>query len=332
MRDKTVRHVEEAGRSRPRPRAGGVRRIARRTFRRSRAFLNDFLDDDPFQLAAATSYYTLLSLTPLVMIAIAAAGLWFDHAAVQEQFLHQVHSFIGADGAQAIRIVMDGASERESSSFFAVGIVSLLIGSSTVFVQIQSALNRIWDVEARPRRSAILDFVRHRLLSFGMVLAVGFLLVVSLVLSAALSALVDWVHGSDRATAIAWQILDHVTSWLLISVLFAAMFKFLPDVRLAWRHVVFGAGVTGALFSAGKYAIGAYLAHGAIGSSFGAAGSVVVLTVWVYYAALIFYLGAEITHVRAKRARAGKVDATFAVSRPRYAPSEHGNGLDGLTR
>jgi membrane protein len=201
-------------------------------------------------------------------------------------------------------------------------------------MQVQSALNKIWDVEARPRRTKILEFVRHRLLSFGMLLAVGFLLVVSLILSAALSALIRWLHGSEVVVATIWLFLDPVVSWLIVSVLFAAMFKFLPDVKIAWRHVVFGACVTGGLFTAGKYVISAYLAEGFVGSTFGAAGSIVVLTVWVYYAALILYLGAEITHVRAERLGVRKVPEEFAVSKTRFPTTglEHSHEVARLTR
>jgi membrane protein len=182
-----------------------------------------------------------------------------------------------------------------------IGIVTLIIGASTVFGQLQSALNQIWEVEAAPAKSAIGSFIRTRVLSLAMVIGIGFLLLVSLIVSAALAALDGYLQTRTALPAGLWQALNLLTSLGIIALLFALMFKLLPDVKLAWRDVWFGAFVTAALFTAGKYLIGLYLGHASIGSSYGAAGSVVVLMVWVYYSSLIVFLGAEITQVRRSR-------------------------------
>jgi membrane protein len=282
-----------------------------------RAFASDFLDDRPFVLAAATSYYTLLSLAPLLLIVISVAGLVFERGAVEGRIVEEMGYLVGDDGAAAMEIVIRNSRGPGSGFSLAVGIVTLLIGASTVFQQLHVALNEIWEVEAKPGRGTVLAFVRQRLLSFAMVLAIGFLLLVSLVLSAGLSALANWLQGSREELALVGQAVNAVASLGVITILFAMLFKFLPDAEIRWRHVWAGAALTAVLFTVGKQLIGAYLGHASVGSSFGAAGSIVVLTVWVYYASLILFLGAKITRVHADRAGAPRVPAEYAVERER---------------
>lgn len=269
--------------------------------------VDDFLDDDPFEMAAAVSYYTLLALAPLLLVVLAIAGLVFGREAVEGQLVSEIRGLLGEQGAQVIQLVIQNAAAPDKSRLsLAIGLVMLMVGASGVFLQLQSALNRIWGVEAAPKRSALWRFLRHRLVSFAMVFGIGFLLLVSLVLSAALSA-INAHYQSLLPWAFVWQALNALGSLLVITLLNAMIFRFLPDVRLAWRDVWLGAFTTAVLFTLGKSAIGVYLGRASIGSSYGAAGSLVVLVVWVYYASLIFFVGAEITQVygrwREKRIR-----------------------------
>jgi membrane protein len=263
----------------------------------SRKAVDDFLDDHPFEMAAAVSYYTLLALAPLLLVVLAMAGMAFGREAVEGQIVSEMRGLVGTQGAEAIQLVLENASAPAKSRVsLGLGLLALMIGASGVFIQLQQSLNRIWNVEAAPQRSALWSFLRHRLISMAMVFGIGFLLLVSLVVSAALSAisahyqtLLPWV--------MLWQALNAFASLLIITLLIAMIFKFLPDVRLKWRDVWLGAFATALLFTLGKTVIGAYLGRASIGSSYGAAGSLVVLVVWVYYAALIFFVGAEITQV-----------------------------------
>ncbi len=280
-----------------------------------RDFASDFSDDDPLELAAATSYYTLLSLAPLLLIVIGAAGLIFDRATVQGRILDEMRSLIGEHGAKAVETVILNITGPESGLSIGVGLVALLIGASAVLQQLSSALNKIWGVEADPKRAGWRGFVRKRLLSYAMVLAMGFLLLVSLVVSAALSSMGEWWGSTGEEVAFVWQVINALASFLVLTLLFALMFKFLPDAKISWRHVWVGAAETALLFTIGKQLIGAYLGHASIGSSFGTAGSVVVFTVWVYYASLIVFLGAKITHVHSRQAGARVVPEKFAEPR-----------------
>jgi membrane protein len=261
--------------------------------------LREFRKDHPLQLSAALSYYTLLALAPLVLVTVALCGLIFGREAVQGRIVDEMRGLVGQAGAEVIQTVIQNANQPKTGALsLAIGIVTLIVGATTVFVQLQDALNFIWDVEADPRKSALWGFVRNRLLSLAMILGVGFLLLVSLLLDAAFSALGGWaggylgdLHGIVRAA-------NSVVSFGVITLLFAMIFKMLPDVKLVWRDVWFGAAVTGALFTLGKHLIGFYLGRVSIGSAYGAAGSVIVLMVWVYYAALIVLFGAELTRTR----------------------------------
>ncbi len=273
----------------------------------------------PLQLSAAISYYTLLSLAPIVLVTVALTGLVFGREAVQGRIVEEIRGLVGESGAEVIQSVIQNASQPASGWLsLGIGLVTLLIGATTVFVQLQDALDQIWGVEAKPRRNVIWSFVKERLLSLAMVLGVGFLLLVSLVVNAGLSAWSGWASsaGPDDFPLL-MQLLNTVVSFAVITLLFAMIFKFLPDVRLAWRDVWFGAMVTSALFTGGKYVIGLYLGRASIGSAFGAAGSVVVLLVWIYYAALILLLGAEITRMRAFKQRARAKSGAGAVDRQR---------------
>jgi membrane protein len=268
-----------------------------------RKHVGEFFDEDPFEKAAAVSFYALLALAPLVLVVVAIAGLVFGTQAVQRQVVSEIQGLVGADGAQAVELVLENASTPEKSLIsIAIGLVTLLIGASGVFIQLQSALNSIWDVPTERPGNALWRFLRHRLLSMAMVVGLGFLMLVSLMVSALLSA-IDARYSSLSTWPAVWEGLNALGSLLVITLLIAMIFKVLPDVRIPWRDVWLGALVTALLFTLGKIAIGAYLGRASIGSSYGAAGSVVVLVVWVYYASLIFFVGAQITHIGARSRR-----------------------------
>jgi membrane protein len=261
-----------------------------------------WIDDNPFQLGAALAYYTLFSMAPLLLIAIAVAGLVFGREASQNQVIGVIEDLVGVQSARAIQAIIESAGQRPDSGFFAtaVGTILLLLGAAGVVGQLHDSLNRIWRVAPKTGRG-IRGFLQDRLVSYSMVLSVAFLLVVSLIVSAVLTAVTSIVGGFlpiDAATA---HILDLVVSFAFITLLFAVIYKFVPDVRIAWRDVWIGAAVTSLLFAIGKYLIGFYLGHSAVTSIYGAAGSLVTLLLWVYYSSLMFFFGAELTQVYATR-------------------------------
>jgi membrane protein len=266
--------------------------------------LREYWADRPMELAAALSYYTLLSLAPLVLVTVAVADLVFEQAAVEGRVVTEMRGLVGDQGASVVQTVLQNANNpAKGRSSVVIGIVVLLVGATTVFVQLQNALNRIWKVDVKPHKSAIWRFIKERLLSLAMVLAVGFLLLVSLVVSTALSAIDDSALPSVTAAPAVLYALHMVVSLVVITLLFAMIFKVLPDAQVTWREVWFGATTTSVLFTLGKSLIGLYLGRTAVGSAYGAAGSLVVLTVWVYYAAMIVFFGAELTFIRSRRHR-----------------------------
>jgi len=259
-------------------------------------------EDKASALAAALAYYSLFSLAPLVLIAVAVAGLVFGHQAAEGELYSQVAGLIGDASAKALQEIVARMNQEQGGGVVAtiVGVATLLFGATGVFAQLQDSMNTIWKARS-PTTNGLLDFLRVRLLSFSMVLGIGFLLLVSLVLSAVLSALGDYLGTFLPGGAAVGHALNATVSLAVVTVLFAMIFKFLPDTRVAWKDVVLGALVTSFLFTIGKFAIGFYLAKASVASSYGAAGSVVILLLWVYYSALILYFGAEFTHVYAMR-------------------------------
>jgi membrane protein len=258
-------------------------------------------EDDAFQLCAALAYYSLLSMAPLLLVAIAVAGVFFADGTVHAQLIAQMEKLVGAEGAALTKTVIASTQGEERSLWsLVVGAVLTLAGATTVFAQLQNALNRVWHVAAAPG-NALLGFIKHRLLSFALVLSIGFLLMISLVISALLGALHSYLDDRLAAATFFWSALDLGISFGFSALLIAAMFKYLPDAKIAWRDSWFGAFVTALLFVVGKHLIGFYLGQTTVASSFGAAGSVVIFMIWVYYAALILLFGAEITQVVAAR-------------------------------
>jgi membrane protein len=265
-----------------------------------KAAISSWSDDYASSMGAALSYYTLFSIAPLLIIVIAVAGFFFGADEVRGTLFAQLSGLMGDEGAQAIEGMMQSANEpKEGLISTAIGFVVLAAAATTVFAELQSALDRIWRAPAREQGSGIWNLIRTRLLSFGMILAIAFVLIVSLVASAALSALGKWWGPWFGAWETLAQIFNLLVSFGIITLLFALIYKIIPRVDVAWHDVWVGAAVTSLLFTIGKFLIGLYLGKSDIGSAFGAAGSLVIVMVWVYYSAQIFLLGAEFTWVYA---------------------------------
>lgn len=260
-------------------------------------------EDKASRLSAALAYYTIFSLAPLLVILIAITGLFWQREAVQSLVEAQMEGLVGSQGRTFVADMLANAS-RPAAGITAtiVGVITLLFGALGAFNELHNALNTIWDVKEEETKGfveAIKKVVFSRLLSFGMILVIGFLLLVSLVISAGLSAVNETVGTAVPLSEILLQIFNLVISIGVITILFALIFKFLPDAEIAWRDVWLGAFVTALLFSLGKFLIGLYLGNSAVASSFGAAGSLVLLLIWIYYSAQILLFGAEFTQVYA---------------------------------
>lgn len=259
-----------------------------------KATRKEWSDDNALRLSAALAYYTIFSLAPLLLIVIAVAGFVLGNNQARDAILGQLTLLIGADGGQAIAQILESANKPTSGVIAAItGVVMLLIGATGVVGELQSALNTIWKVE-RKKGGGIKRILRTRIVSFAMILGVGFLLMVSLVISAAISTVGAFWQSEAEVLV---EVLHVILSTAIITILFAMMFRFLPDVRLKWRNIWLGAIVTSILFTIGKTLTGIYLAKSSLASSFGAAGSIVIILIWVYYSSAIFLLGAEFTKV-----------------------------------
>ena len=252
-------------------------------------------EDNALRMGAALAYYTLFALAPLLVIAIAIAGVVFGAQAVQGQVTGQIRGLVGEDSAKAIQTMIESAHKPTHSAIAAViGALLLLLGASGVFTEMHDALNNIWHVD-QTKQSGAWNFVRSHFLSVGMVLGVGFLLLVSLLISAVLAAAAKYFQGVLPISPILLHAVDLLLSLLLIAVLFAMIFKWLPDAKVAWNDVWVGAGLTSMLFTVGKFLIGFYIGKSVSASAYGAAGSLVIVVAWLYYSALLLYFGAEFT-------------------------------------
>jgi membrane protein len=261
----------------------------------------EWVSDKAARLGAALSYYTVFAIPPLFVIVIFVASLYFDENAVRTELFEQVGGLVGAKGAEAIRSALDATDPHAKglmASILAIG--ALILTSTGLFIELQSALNAIWGVEPKPGLG-IWNFVKNRLLSFSMVIGIGFLLLVSLVISAALSAVAKFVSGLVPGLDLVWMIVNFIFSFAVVTVLFAMIFKVLPDVHIAWRDVWVGAALTALLFTLGKFLLGLYLGRNSTVSAYGAAGSLILILLWVYYSAQILFFGAELTQVYANR-------------------------------
>ncbi|MCK9419969.1 MAG: YihY/virulence factor BrkB family protein [Nitrospirae bacterium] len=257
-----------------------------------------WVDDYAPSMGAALAYYTLFAIAPLLIIAIAAAGLVFGREAARGEIVSQIQGLIGREGAIAVQGLLKSTHEPAQNLFATVvSIITLIIGATTVFAELQSDLDRIWRVPAPAKENGIWILLRTHLLSFGLVLGLGFLLLVSLLVSASIAAFGKWSSGFFEGWEALLFSLNFIISFVITMLLFAMIYKFMPRARIAWRDVWIGAAVTAFLFEIGKFLIGLYLGKTSVASGFGAAGSLVVLLVWVYFSAQIFLLGAEFTWV-----------------------------------
>lgn len=275
-----------------------------------RAALAGWWTDNVPRLGASLAYYTLFSLAPILVIAVAIAGLVFGEDAVRGQIATQLRGLLGTTGADAIQsVVLSASVKQQAAAATVLGLVALVFGGTGVFVELEAALNDIWKVKSRTANRGIVGMIRDRLVSFGLVAIVGFLLLVSLLVSTALAALGRYAAGRLPMPALVWGAIDLAFSLTVITVLFALIYKVLPNVRLPWRDAWAGGLVTALLFSGGKILIGLYLGQSSLASSYGAAGSIVVLLAWVYYSAQAVLLGAEFTKsYSSARTKAGAPD------------------------
>ena len=275
--------------------------------------------DGAASMGAALAFYTIFSIAPLLIITMAIAGFFFGAEAAQGQIYAQARSLVGNDGASALEGLVRSAS-RPTDGFAATlfGLVFMLIGATGVFAELQGAMDRIWQTPLGKVRSGLWYLIRRRIVTFGMLLAIAFLLLVSLAVSAFLSALQTLWWTPDELV-IAWQAINFAVSFIMVAGLFALMFKLLPRVSVAWGDVLIGSVFTALLFNVGKFLIGLYIGKTGVVSGFGAAGSLIAMVLWVYYSAQIFLLGAEFTWLYAKRY--GSRKTTDSTPHTKVAPS-----------
>jgi membrane protein len=282
----------------PAPRRIGVRDL----FDMARAAVSAWSSDYAPSMGAALSYYTVFSIAPLLLIVISIAGLVYGEDAARGAVFYQVRGMMGDAAAVALQGLLASVHKPGQSIVAATfGVVLLIVGATSVFGELQSALDRIWRTPERAKRGGLWQLIRNRLVSFAMIVGMGILLIASLLASAMLALLENWWGALFGAQALVASALNIVLSYLVVTVMFALIYKIMPRVRIAWRDVWIGAIITGILFTLGKYLIGLYIGKSGVSSAFGAAGSLVVILLWVYYSAQIFLLGAEFTWVYAHR-------------------------------
>jgi membrane protein len=300
-RESDARDAEQAGTTPPHPKfelSSGS--FIGRQWQILMAAANAWTDDYAPSMGAALSYYTLFSLAPLLVLIIAIAGMVFGHDAAQGAIIAQLQSIMGEEGATAVQGLLQAAREPSTGIVASIaGGVLLLMGATAIFAELQSDLDRIWEVPAKAKPSGIWGWLRSRVLSFGLVLGLAFMLMISLVVSAALAASSTWLGGGTAAESVLASTLNFIASLAIFTVLFAMIYKIMPTAKISWHDVWMGSTVTALLFNVGKSLIGLYLAKSSVASGFGAAGSFVLLVAWFYYSAQIFLFGAEYTWVYA---------------------------------
>ena len=262
----------------------------------------EWREDNIIRHSASLAFYTIFSLAPILLIVVDAVGLIFSKTYVEQELLNQIRILIGPQGAEVARQALTNFGLTSYDPIAAlIGFLTVFLGATAVFAEIQAALNKIWDVRVKPNRSVLKRLLRQRLYSLGIVLGVGFLLLVSLLITTLLAVLQNFFAARIISVPWLWQLLNTASSFFMVTLLFAMTYKYLPDVKLTWHDVGIGAGITGALFTIGKFIIGKYLGQTALAGAYGATGSLVVMLVWVYYSALICFFGAEFTQVYTRR-------------------------------
>ncbi|MEH1855520.1 MAG: YihY/virulence factor BrkB family protein [Nostoc sp.] len=273
----------------------------------------EWSEDKASRLAAALAYYTIFSIAPLLIIVIAIAGAVYGEEAARGQIVGQIQGLVGPDGAKFLETAIQNANKPQTGAIASIiSVVVLILGATGLFTELQDAMNTIWEVKPKPGRG-VTNMIRLRFLSFAMVIGIGFLLLVSLVISTALAALVTYFSNLLPGVDFVWQILNFILSFAITTFLFGLIFKVLPDVKIAWSDVLVGAILTSFLFSIGRFLLGQYLGNGSFGSAYGAAGSLVVILAWVNYAAQILFFGAEFTQVYARRYGSGITPTKHAI-------------------
>jgi membrane protein len=283
----------------------------------------EFSEDNVLRLSAALSYYSIFSIGPLLVIVVGVVGLAFGHEHVRHQIQDQLKSMLGPDSAKMVEGMMSAQKHGTSLITTIVGIVALLVGAGGVFGQLQDALNTIWEVKAKPG-TGIWGFIRNRFLSFSMVLGMGFLLLVSMALTTFLTAVGGKIGSMLPISEVLIHVLNFIVSFGVVALLFAMIFKFLPDVKIPFSKVWVGAIGTAILFTIGKYLLALYLGRESTKSSFGAAAGVIIVLMWVYYASLILFFGAEFTQVYAKQTGTKVVPDEFGVRTTERERAEQG--------
>lgn len=277
------------------------------------ATFNGFLDDRGLKLSASLAYYTVFSLAPLMMLLVFMLSLYFGHDAFEGKIYPELKGFVGPDAAAQIQSIVKSVQLGKSAIAITIGVVTLFIGATGIFMEIQDSLNIIWRVKAKPKRGW-LKLITNRLLSFSLVIALGFLLMVSLIINGLLAALSNTLSHYLSHFEIVFNVIDIGITFLVIATLFGIIFKYLPDVKIGWSHVRTGALFTAILFMLGKYLIGLYIGTMKISSTYGAAGSIIIIFVWIYYTSALLYLGAEFTQVYAEFTGCKIEPAEYAVA------------------
>jgi membrane protein len=286
-------------------------------------------EDRAARLGAALAYYTVFALAPSLILIIALAGLFLGQEAAQGQIVREVEDLVGRKAAEAIQAAIENARTEGGLVATGLGFITLLFGLWGVFGELQDALNTIWGVTPKPGRG-IVGVIKQRFWSFAMVVGIGFLLLVSLAVSAALAALGKFFYWLLPSPTYVIEGVNAVFSWIVITLLFAVIFKLLPDVRVAWSNVWIGAGVTALLFTIGKSLIGLYLGRSTAASTYGAAGSLVVILIWIYYSAQVLFFGAEFTKIYARRS--GKLVVPERTAVPLTEEARAAQGMDRRAR
>lgn len=298
------------------------------------ATFNGFSDDKGMKLAASLAYYTVFSLGPLLLLLMSLASIFFGEEAIQGKVFGELKGLLGASAAAQVQEIIKNIQFSGKTNFaLVVSIITLVVGATTVFIEIQDSLNMIWKLKAKPKKGW-LAFLKNRLLSSSLIISLGFLLIVSLVVNGAVQALMDVISRYfSSITEILLLVINLLITFFVIVILFAIIFKFLPDAKIKWKHVRSGAIFTAVLFMIGRYLIGIYIEQTATESTYGAAGSIIVLLVWIYYSAVILYIGAEFTQVYTE-AHGGTIEpAEYAVhveqkeieKEVRKLPPQHGD-------
>jgi len=278
------------------------------------ATFKGFSEDNGLKLSASLAYYTVFSIGPLLLLLMSLASIFFGGEAIQNKLFGELNGLLGSNAASQVQEIIKNITFSGKTNFALIAsIVTLFIGATSVFIEIQDSLNMIWKLKAKPKKGWV-AFLKNRLLSSSLIISLGFLMIVTLVVNGAIEALMDVIRQYFNSVAeILMYVLNLVITFVVITVLFGIIFKFLPDAKIKWKHVRTGAIFTAILFMIGRYFIGLYIQQTATESTYGAAGSIVVILVWVYYSAVILYIGAEFTQVYTE-AFGGRIEpAEYAV-------------------